>query len=82
MQTSVTEKTLATPNPPQEYRSKKQAIKLELGIVYEGEWLGELKHGFGVQKWPDGATYEGQWAEGKASGEGKFVHADGDVYEG
>ena len=41
-----------------------------------------MRHGYGVQVWPDGAKYEGMWEDGKATGKGKFVHVDGDVYDG
>ena len=52
------------------------------GAVYSGQWLGNHKHGWGVQRWPDGARYEGNWKNSKASGKGKFWHYDGDVFEG
>ena len=38
------------------------------GAVYHGQWLGNEKHGYGVQNWPDGARYEGMWKNNKASG--------------
>lgn len=41
-----------------------------------------MKHGIGVQVWPDGAKYEGMWVKGKASGKGKMTHNDGDTYYG
>ena len=41
-----------------------------------------MRHGPGIQIWPDGAKYEGEWRQNKANGTGKFWHADGDVYEG
>ena len=41
-----------------------------------------MRHGPGVQVWPDNAKYEGEWRENKANGRGKFWHADGDIYEG
>eukprot|EP01047_Picozoa_sp_COSAG01_P042403 COSAG01_NODE_3700_length_5780_cov_207.494631_6_plen_95_part_00 len=31
------------------------------GPVYDGEWLEDKRHGFGVMEWPDGRRYEGQW---------------------
>eukprot|EP00419_Tripos_fusus_P024056 CAMPEP_0172719238 /NCGR_PEP_ID=MMETSP1074-20121228/75391_1 /TAXON_ID=2916 /ORGANISM="Ceratium fusus, Strain PA161109" /LENGTH=332 /DNA_ID=CAMNT_0013544571 /DNA_START=135 /DNA_END=1130 /DNA_ORIENTATION=- len=52
------------------------------GATYTGEWLGNLRHGTGVQEWPDGARYEGEWALDKTKGKGKFQHVGGDVYEG
>ena len=41
-----------------------------------------VRHGKGVQIWPDGARYEGDWTDDKASGYGRFEHVDGDIYEG
>eukprot|EP00971_Amphidinium_carterae_P186131 3694804-Amphidinium_carterae.1 len=40
------------------------------GGTYTGEWQGNVRHGRGVQVWPDGARYEGQWEEDKAHGHG------------
>jgi len=47
-------------------------VTLKNGAVYQGQWLGNEKHGYGVQNWPDGARYEGMWKNNKASGKGKF----------
>lgn len=52
------------------------------GIIYEGQWREQTRHGHGLQVWPDGAMYEGQWADDKAHGEGRFNHVDGDMYVG
>ena len=49
-------------------------------MIYTGEWKGNVRHGHGVQIWPDGAKYEGSWENGKANGKGKFIHVDGDIY--
>lgn len=57
-------------------------IVFKNGAVYQGQWLGDMKHGYGVQVWPDGARYEGYWRYNKACGKGKFWHVDGDVFEG
>ena len=35
------------------------------GRRYEGQYLGDKKHGYGVFTWPDGRKYEGQWKDGK-----------------
>lgn len=56
-----------------EYKSK---------AVYQGQWLGNFRNGFGKMTWVDGAEYEGYWSYGHAYGKGKFTHIDGDVYEG
>lgn len=54
------------------------------GAVYKGQLkVGtDIRHGFGIQVWPDGAKYEGNWRNNVASGRGKFYHIDGDVYDG
>lgn len=36
----------------------------------------ELRHGWGIQTWQDGARYEGNWLNDKAYGHGKFVHGE------
>jgi len=75
-------------NPPEE----KEEVTLANGAVYKGlslmqqatigQWKGTMRHGYGVQVWPDGARYEGYWKANKAHGKGKFYHVEGDVYEG
>ena len=52
--------------------------------LYYGEWDVEnnIRHGRGIQIWPDGAKYIGYWQNGKACGKGKLYHSDGDIYEG
>jgi hypothetical protein len=43
------------------------------GAVYDGEWLGGLRHGQGTITWKDGASYEGAWKDNMAHGQGKFT---------
>lgn len=53
------------------------------GTVYKGQVKNDsIRHGYGVQVWPDGGKYEGYWQDGVAHGRGKFYHIDGDVYDG
>jgi hypothetical protein len=59
-----------------------EELAFENGAVYKGYLQNEMRHGPGVQVWPDNAKYEGEWRENKANGRGKFWHADGDIYEG
>jgi len=40
------------------------------GDIYEGEWLDDKAHGFGVYTHTDGAKYEGYWNEDKQDGKG------------
>ena len=52
--------------------------------IYYGEWDIDknVRHGRGIQIWPDGAKYTGYWKNDKASGKGKLYHSDGDINEG
>lgn len=61
---------------------KRDEVTFKNGAKYIGEWLGNKKHGFGIQQWTDGARYEGEWKLNKACGKGKFWHVDGDIFEG
>lgn len=64
---------------------KRPIFTYQNGATYEGSWLvgeEEVRHGYGVQIWPDGARYEGQWEFNKANGKGTFWHVHGDKYEG
>ena len=45
-----------------------QILSLDVGAVYKGYLLNEMRHGPGVQVWPDNAKYEGEWRENKANG--------------
>jgi len=47
---------------------ERDEVVFKNGAVYKGLWLGNVKHGYGVQVWPDGARYEGQWVANKACG--------------
>jgi hypothetical protein len=41
-------------------REKRPIFKFKSGAMYEGEWVGLKRDGYGVQLWPDGARYEGR----------------------
>ncbi|CAJ1378966.1 unnamed protein product [Effrenium voratum] len=41
-------------------RSRKRHV-FKTGAVYDGQWLGNARDGFGKQTWPDGAEYIGEW---------------------
>ena len=44
-----------------EKKEKRPPYQFKSGAVYEGEWKGNLRDGFGTQTWPDGAKYEGNF---------------------
>jgi hypothetical protein len=52
------------------------------GGIYNGEWKGALKDGFGVYTYPSGASYEGEWLDGTKEGRGIYRFAKGGIYEG
>jgi hypothetical protein len=65
-----------------ENRYFRNAVLLENGAIYIGEWSFERKYGKGIQIWKDGSIYEGFWIKDMASGKGRLYHANGDIYEG
>lgn len=38
---------------------KRPPCTFEDGIIYDGEWVGDKREGYGIQTWPDGIRYEG-----------------------
>ena len=40
------------------------------------------RHGYGVNKWTNGAVYEGEWRNNQTNGKGTFWHSGGDIYIG
>lgn len=41
-----------------------------------------IKHGKGMQIWPDGSIYEGWFKNNHAHGVGRFINTMGIIYEG
>mmetsp|Transcript_125001 Transcript_125001/g.216042 ORF Transcript_125001/g.216042 Transcript_125001/m.216042 type:complete len:223 (-) Transcript_125001:11-679(-) len=78
----VEELKLLDPAPHNTAPGERLTYRFRSGAVYNGQWRGGKRSGFGVQKWPDGAIYEGEWEENKAEGCGRFAHSDGDSYIG
>lgn len=53
------------------------------GYEYEGQFLSDMKHGYGEIKYPDGTTYKGEFARDLEHGNGKMVYnTDGSHFEG
>ncbi|MBI1250849.1 MAG: TIR domain-containing protein [Alphaproteobacteria bacterium] len=51
-------------------------------LRYEGEWLNDKRHGYGVYTWRSGALYLGAQREGPRTGAGVQSFPDGRRYEG
>ncbi|GAB4815949.1 hypothetical protein N2152v2_002995 [Parachlorella kessleri] len=67
---------------PDDFVVKEQSLKYENGDVYQGETLGNLRHGQGKHTCSDGTVYEGGWKYDKRDGKGKIQFKDGLMYEG
>ncbi|XP_043926036.1 ankyrin repeat and MYND domain-containing protein 1 [Protopterus annectens] len=61
-------------------KNQKQAS--EEVVKYTGDELNDMKHGHGLQEWPDGTRYEGQFKNDLKHGTGTFIWANGEVYIG
>ena len=49
----------------------KEAVMLEDGSVYEGQWVNGMRDGKGILKVIDGSEYDGHWHANKRNGFGK-----------
>lgn len=65
-----------------ENRYFRNAVLLDNGAIYIGEWSTDKKFGKGIQIWKDGSIYEGFWINDMANGKGRLYHANGDIYDG
>ena len=50
--------------------------------IYEGDWLKDLKNGYGIQNWINGAKYDGYWKDNLKDGEATMIFEDGNTYVG
>lgn len=57
--------------------------KFEQGSLYEGQKLGNMRHGKGKFYYQDGGYYDGSWVQNKMNGYGKLYYQSGNIaYEG
>lgn len=51
--------------------------------LYEGNWLNDVRHGKGYEKYANGNIYFGLFELGKAHGQGHYTwNHTGEVYDG
>lgn len=56
------------------------------GIIYDGEWKNDKRHGFGKLKFTDRSEFQGFFEEDESTkannqGKSKFTDSEGNVYE-
>lgn len=49
---------------------------LEKKSYYEGEWVENIRHGFGVRQYPSGNVYKGMWSNNTRHGDGVMKWID------
>jgi hypothetical protein len=54
----------------------KGKFKFKDGREYFGNYLNDLKEGYGIFTWPKGMIYKGNWKQGKQHGEGNLFIPD------
>ena len=47
---------------------KLRPMKLQNGVIYDGQWLNGQRDGVGEQLWMDGSKYIGQFRDDKSYG--------------
>ncbi len=53
--------------------------------IYSGNWLNDVRSGYGEQQWPVGSkytSYKGEWANDLPNGRGVLAFTSGHVYSG
>lgn len=51
-------------------------------LEYDGQWMNNSHHGFGILNDPYGYRYEGEFRNGRRDGYGKYLLKNGETYEG
>lgn len=73
---------MLTPFPPRPVCHLPGTYIFPNGNKYEGEWVDDVKEGYGVLVYVNGERYEGYWKHDKAHGKGTLTYAQGDKYIG
>jgi len=56
--------------------------RLQDGSVFEGQFRGRDRHGYGKFTWSGGGSYEGNFDANDMHGEGSYIWSDGSKYQG
>ena len=51
----------------------KKLKRYPTGDMYEGEFINDLYHGYGIHTWKNGNRYEGMWKNNRREGEGTWI---------
>ncbi|CCW69109.1 unnamed protein product [Phytomonas sp. Hart1] len=54
----------------------------QTSALYCGDWVGNLRHGYGRMVYPDGSRYLGHWTNDSKNGQGRYIYVDGSNYDG
>ena len=49
-------------------------MKFPNGDIYEGDYIDDVREGFGVLTKPNGDVYEANWVNDEKNGEGVYIH--------
>jgi hypothetical protein len=52
------------------------------GEIYDGQFKGIFKHGYGMLKYPDNSVYKGSFKDDQRHGKGMMIYANGDKFDG
>lgn len=61
---------------------EKESTTIQMEAFIRGDWLDDLKHGFGKMFYNDGDSYDGMWMKGKRNGSGTYFYNNGTIYRG
>ena len=54
----------------------------EIEDIYDGEYVDNIRCGYGIMQYASGNTYEGNWLNNSENGRGVMNYLNGDIYNG
>jgi hypothetical protein len=49
------------------------------GVVYDGRWKDDARHGFGTCSYANGDVYKGKWKANQKHGDGSYLFHNGNM---